>query len=276
MPPTPSKEHPPTSPDPDSQSSNDREPDSQQDLPLTLLEIRNLSSVGAKHFLRSTDASAILTESIRTVLRLLNPHQEPHPNVRSITLILRDFDGVAYTAGKEIDFEHKEIHFSTGYIESIAPERLKEEIAGVLVHEMVHVWQWNGKNQCNGGLIEGIADWVRLHAGLDPPHWRQRSKECEWDSGYEVTGYFLDWMERRAGKGLVVKINQRLKEKYVEEQFWTEFCNGEDIKTMWANYAESLDEGSGDEESQGKPEPGEVGGTEGSENKKDDVPNGVV
>ncbi|KAL9046448.1 MAG: hypothetical protein Q9214_000716 [Letrouitia sp. 1 TL-2023] len=275
MPPTPSKEHPPISPSSESQPANDHESDLEQDLPLTLLEIRNLSSVGAKHFLRSTDASAILTESIRTVLHLLNPHQELHPNVRSITLVLRDFDGVAYTTGKDIDFEHKEIHFSTAYIESIAPERIKEEIAGVLVHEMVHVWQWNGKHRCNGGLIEGIADWVRLHAGLDPPHWRQRSKECEWDSGYEVTGYFLDWMEERVGKGLVVKINQRLKEEYVEEEFWTEFCNGEDIKALWAKYAESLDEDSGDEEPQGE-EPREVDEIESSEDKKGDIPNGVV
>lgn len=37
---------------------------------------------------------------------------------------------------------------------------------GVCVHEMVHCWQWNAKGTCPGGLIEGIADYVRLRSGL--------------------------------------------------------------------------------------------------------------
>ncbi|KAF8672392.1 hypothetical protein HU200_049598 [Digitaria exilis] len=32
-------------------------------------------------------------------------------------------------------------------------------------HETTHVWQWNEQGQANGGLIEGIADYVRLKAG---------------------------------------------------------------------------------------------------------------
>lgn len=49
---------------------------------------------------------------------------------------------------------------------------IESEIKGVLVHEMVHTMQFNGKGTCPGGLIEGIADWVRLRAGLSPPHWK--------------------------------------------------------------------------------------------------------
>ena len=88
--------------------------------------------------------------------------------MRSITLILRNFDKIAYTTGKGIHFEHKEVHFSTGYIESIPEniERIKQEITGLLIHEMVHELQWNGQHRCNGGLIEGVVDWVRLKAGL--------------------------------------------------------------------------------------------------------------
>jgi hypothetical protein len=38
-------------------------------------------------------------------------------------------------------------------------------VTGVLYHEVTHVWQWNGQGRANGGLIEGIADYVRLKAG---------------------------------------------------------------------------------------------------------------
>jgi hypothetical protein len=64
--------------------------------------------------------------------------------------------GVAYTQGSQLDDDHKEIHFSTDYIESAA-SRAQDEIFGVLVHEMVHCFQYNANGTCPGGLIEGIA-----------------------------------------------------------------------------------------------------------------------
>jgi hypothetical protein len=50
----------------------------------------------------------------------------------------------------------------------------KREIEGVIVHEMVHAMQYTGNETCPGGLIEGIADWVRLQADLAPPHWKEK------------------------------------------------------------------------------------------------------
>jgi hypothetical protein len=64
--------------------------------------------------------------------------------------------GVAYTTGSDLDDDHKEIHFSTDYIESSA-SRAHDEIFGVLVHEVVHCFQYNANGTCPGGLIEGIA-----------------------------------------------------------------------------------------------------------------------
>ncbi|KAL9093550.1 MAG: hypothetical protein Q9165_003945 [Trypethelium subeluteriae] len=208
--------------------------------PLLRFKIQDLSSNGAKRFLHSIDAATILTSAIHTVLDTLTPKQEGTPNVRSITLVLRDFPGVAYTAGKDIDFEHKEIHLSTSYIEDIQLDRSKSEITGVLVHEMVHVWQWNGCGECNSGLIEGVADWVRLKAGLGPPHWKRRAKDCKWDDGYDVTGYFLESLEEKFGKDIVVKINQKLREKYVEARFWKEMFEGKDVNELWESYASEL------------------------------------
>ncbi|CEH12846.1 plant basic secretory protein [Ceraceosorus bombacis] len=94
-------------------------------------------------------------------------------SVRSITLHVREMDGVAYTTGDRWDDEHKEIHISANHIANTSEDRRADELRGVLCHEMVHVWQFNGKGTFPGGAVEGVADWVRLKAGLAPPHWRR-------------------------------------------------------------------------------------------------------
>lgn len=164
------------------------------------------------------------------------PSQQLFPPVRSITLLLRHIDGVGYTTGKEIDDEHKEIHLSLSYVATRDPALLKAEMTGFLVHEMTHVWQWNGMGTCNGGLIEGIADWVRLRAGLAPPHWSRRRGQ-RWDQGYETTGYFLDWLETvKCGEGTVRRLNRWLMtRKYDENKIWEEICEAK-VDILWDEY----------------------------------------
>lgn len=136
------------------------------------------------------------------------------------------------------------IDFSLGYINGIksAPEGSKGditgtyEIHGVLVHELVHCFQHNGRGTCPGGLIEGIADWVRLKANLGAPHWKRDSVPDRWDQGYEKTAYFLDWLEAKYGEGTVRSINDTLRvEKYEKTKFW-EALVGSDIETLWHDY----------------------------------------
>ncbi|WJZ83949.1 hypothetical protein VitviT2T_003587 [Vitis vinifera] len=57
---------------------------------------------------------------------------------------------------------------------------------------MTHIWQWNGNGQAPGGLIEGIADFVRLKANYAPSHWVQPGQGDRWDQDYDVTARFLD------------------------------------------------------------------------------------
>jgi hypothetical protein len=187
------------------------------------------------------ECGSLLEEAVNIVIRTLYTHDSKIPPTRSVTLILRSFEGVAFTTGKAIDDDHKEIHLSTDFIASIAPERRKQELRGVVVHEMVHCWQWAARGTCPSGLIEGIADYVRLRADLAPPHWNRAWKDCDWDAGYERTGYFLDYLERRFGDGTVIAINERLRDrKYHEEQFWKHCCHS-DIKTLWAQYGKYLE-----------------------------------
>ncbi|KAJ4485685.1 hypothetical protein J3R30DRAFT_3262234, partial [Lentinula aciculospora] len=136
--------------------------------------------------------------------------------VKRITLTLRPMDGVAYTFGSE-DGAQKDVHFSLNHIVNSHKGdtndkknvRVREEILGVLVHEVVHCYQYNGHGTAPGGLIEGIADCVRLHENLAPPHWKRvppKGKhvpepngkwvwDWNWDAGYEKTAYFFDWID---------------------------------------------------------------------------------
>ncbi|KAF2034277.1 BSP-domain-containing protein, partial [Setomelanomma holmii] len=209
--------------------------------PLLRLELRDLSSDGSRAFLRLVHASAALKDTVDAVLKLLykDMHASCIPPTRSVTLVLRDMDGVAYTTGLDLDDDHKEIHLSTKYIESVPESRQKEEILGVLVHEMVHCWQHSGFGTAPAGLTEGVADWVRLKAGYAPPHWKKHT-DCDWDAGYERTGYFLEWLENIYGADIVRKINEALRDcKYDADELWHDCC-GKGIKHLWEDYKKSV------------------------------------
>ncbi|OQE23606.1 hypothetical protein PENSTE_c008G00422 [Penicillium steckii] len=197
------------------------------------------------------------------------------PQTRSVTLFLRDFGGVAYTTGTELDNDHKEIHLSLPYIKHCTT--LKEplrELVGVLTHELVHCYQHtapheNDENDTKekiphppGGLIEGIADFVRLKAQLDPPHWKRPQSASEraskWDAGYQHTAYFLAWIEDVwVGEGAIGMLNDRLLRVgyYGENEedsssknevgFWKGLF-GMEVAELWAEYGRFLD---GDDQS---------------------------
>ncbi|CAG5153440.1 uncharacterized protein ALTATR162_LOCUS3177 [Alternaria atra] len=214
-----------------------------QRKPLLRLELRDLSSDGARAFLRLIHASNALEYAVDAVLKHLYTKLPISciPGTRSVTLILREMDGVAYTTGRDLDDDHKEIHLNTSYISHVPESRQKEEIMGVIVHEMVHCWQHSGFGSAPTGLTEGVADWVRLKAGYAPPHWK-RHGDCDWDAGYEKTGYFLEWLEKEHGKDVVRRINEGLREeKYDGEKLWRGCC-GESVEELWKGYKKSLED----------------------------------
>jgi hypothetical protein len=213
-------------------------------LPKLRLEIRDLNHAGAESFLTSVTASKALATSVQSVLSLLyHTPDSPTttvPTTRSVTLILRPMGGVAYTTGSDLDSDHKEIHFSLDYINGISVSRKADEILGVLTHEMVHCYQYDAFGTCPGGLVEGIADWVRLNANLSPPHWKKEASG-NWDAGYQHTGYFLEYLEQRFGKGTVRRINEKLRiQRYEQKKFWTELV-GRPVEQLWGDYAEALE-----------------------------------
>jgi hypothetical protein len=86
----------------------------------------------------------------------LNAPLASRVSVEKVAVVLKPMDGVAYTFGSDI---YKEIHFSLDHIKN-SGARAKDEIQGVLVHEMVHCFQHDGSKKgvhCPGGLVEGVA-----------------------------------------------------------------------------------------------------------------------
>ncbi|KAI1410825.1 BSP-domain-containing protein [Hypoxylon sp. FL1857] len=239
-----------TTPD-QAKGGEEKEQDSSSiDLPRLRLHIQDIGHKGSSIFLSSVNASTVLPSSICSIHKHLypsssavsSPSSAPShpPPTRSVTLILRDMDGVAYTTGTDLDADHKEIHFSLRYIAGIASSRRTAEITGVIVHELVHCYQWNGLGAAPGGLIEGVADWVRLQCELAPPHWKPDEAPAKWDVGYQGTAYFLQYLETRFGAGTVRRLNEKLRrERYEEKAFWTELV-GRPVEQLFEDYKKTL------------------------------------
>ncbi|MCJ1291107.1 hypothetical protein MMC34_002650 [Xylographa carneopallida] len=216
--------------------------------PKLRFECKDLTHPGALVFFSTTNPATILSDAVTVVLQTLYIPFEGNaaiPPTRSITLILRSMPGVAYTTGIDLDDDHKEIHFSLDYIAGIkntsaSPQRQRQEIEGVIVHEMVHCWQWNALGTAPSGLIEGIADFVRLRDALGPPHWKKEGGG-DWDAGYQHTAYFLEWMDARFGEGNVMRVNEALRDKkYNEKHFWTRLF-GKSVQDLWSEYSRTFD-----------------------------------
>lgn len=257
----------------------DRIPTPSPKLRLHLEEITNKSSkafIGHIPDLLSTvqDALSAIVASLYTPPPSAKGPKGKHvdfipsiPPTRSVTFILRDMSGVAYTKGTELDNDHKEIHISLSYVQRC--EKLPDpaaELRGVITHELVHCYQHSSPDDSGSvprppsGLIEGIADFVRLKAGLVPPHWKHPTRSSDlpdsWSKGYQDTAFFLEWMEDvQIGVGAVGMINDRLlRQGYVgedkkakesqenpdAESFWKGLF-GVEILELWEEYGRYID-----------------------------------
>ncbi|KAF8628278.1 hypothetical protein AX15_004042 [Amanita polypyramis BW_CC] len=205
------------------------------------LSIEDLGHEGVDIFLKAFGPNPrnLLQRCVTSVVHTLynDIPTDSQPIVKSITLVLSLMLGVAHTTGTEQD---KEIYFSLPYIQTLPPALAASEIEGVLVHEIVHCFQYNALDTCPGGLIEGIADFVRLRTGLAPPHWTT-DKDGNWDAGYEKTGYFLNWIETRQANagtlGFVKSLNLAMRHKRFDpsifadltqlplDGLWDLYCN---------------------------------------------------
>ncbi|KAI8811487.1 peptidase of plants and bacteria-domain-containing protein [Cladochytrium replicatum] len=183
-----------------------------------------------------------------------------HP-LRRLRFIVRRMDGVAHVSG---DYPNKELHVSEQYIEGFrhrhehkgsaaADEEVSHEINGVLSHELVHAWQFNGNGTASGGLIEGISDYVRLKMGYGARHWKREAQK--WDQGYDRTAYFLEWIDELALRqtreedldddgrniSLVQRVNLALRYRDYHDQFVPQLLglSHDGLRKLWWQYQDS-------------------------------------
>ncbi|KIW76602.1 hypothetical protein Z517_09046 [Fonsecaea pedrosoi CBS 271.37] len=218
--------------------------------PVLRLHLDDVGHPAAQVASSSLDGGLYLTRAIEHVVtHLYRPYGLSEiPRVRSVTVVLRAMGGVAYTTGLPLDDLHKEIHLSLDYVHGVLSRNsagLRHEIAGVITHEMVHCFQGNCHGTAPGGLIEGIADFVRLKAGLSPPHWNKspENRGQKWDEGYQKTAWFLDWLEELRGPGTVSRMNETMRRvRYHEHEFWTGIF-GEPVDQLWTRYKATWETG---------------------------------
>jgi len=220
-------------------------PHPELELPSIHLRIHPLDHPGATHFLEQFGAQCFktLASHCRVIIGTLypSPSHPSFPTIHSITLFIRPMGGVAYTTEGLVDPKTREIHFAAGYIERSS----QEEISGVLIHELVHVWQRNGDGSAPGGFIEGLADYIRLKVGLGAKHWKKSKPEEDqkWDAGYERTAWFLEWVEERSntgkGKGWLQRVNVRLAREKWGDWVWEE-AGAKNVDELWRGYISSF------------------------------------
>lgn len=183
------------------------------------------TDIGAEYSLQTLDAA---TNFIWGIFQQSNPSDRK--SVDRVPLFIDDMDGVAYASNDQI-------HVSARYINGYTGD-VKTEITGVLYHEMTHVWQWNGNGQGPSGLIEGIADFVRLKAGYAPSHWVRPGQGDRWDQGYDVTARFLDYCDGLRSGSFVSELNKKMRDGY-NQSFFEELL-GKSVDTLWADYKASF------------------------------------
>ncbi|KAK8624912.1 hypothetical protein V6N13_089798 [Hibiscus sabdariffa] len=182
--------------------------------------LRFKNEIGVANSLQTMSSA---TNFIWKIFKQNNPSDRK--NVTKVTLFIENSDGVAFTVSNEI-------HVNANYLGNYTGD-LRREFNGVLYHEMTHVWQWDGNGQTPGGLIEGIADFVRLKAKYIPSHWVKPGQGNRWDQGYDVTARFLDYCDGLR-HGFVAELNKKMRSGYNADYF-VELL-GKTVDQLWSDY----------------------------------------
>lgn len=139
------------------------------------------------------DPVATMQDAVCAVCSILfrDPSEIPERSRhKTINLTLRDNPNVADASGNSIRIDLKHIANQKD------PVKALREFRGIMVHEGAHLYQ----NYGNGGLGEGMADFVRIRVGLYDPG--RRGTGGAWTDPYTTSGFFFSWL---AGPGVYHK-----------------------------------------------------------------------
>lgn len=208
-----------------------------------------------------------------------------------------DLSSFDFSDESDSSSQHRVIKIQLPYIKRLAQSHPKEfvwrEIVATVTHEITHVFQWYSQrlgpkyakdqsfisslgiwpfakpntprydysfrvpSSVPKELLEGIADYVVLKAGLQRAHWRRPTSSIElpssWNLGTYQKAFFLEWIEMRIGEGTVgTLMGLVLDSGYVGSHegeglpcgiaFGTwETVTGMSVGDLWKEYGRSLD-----------------------------------
>lgn len=178
--------------------------------------------------LSSRYKARVLFRATEEVLNTFNQREGEGKKYGMVTLRIESFPSPRAVAST-ID---NVIRLNADYLRRY-PGDIKEEFAGVVYHEMTHVWQWTGNGMAPRGLINGIADYVRLKGGYASKGWPRKGSGSRWDEGYAVTAYFLDYCNGLK-HGFVAELNALMRDSY-SEAFFIQLL-GKSVHELWRDY----------------------------------------
>ncbi|XP_048135606.1 uncharacterized protein LOC125315215 [Rhodamnia argentea] len=179
--------------------------------------------------LSSLYKARVLFSATEEVLNIFNQREGEGKKYDTVTLRIESFAQSPHAVASTID---NVIRLNTRYLQRYRGD-IKEEFAGVVYHEMTHVWQWTGNGMAPRGLINGIADYVRLKGGYASKGWPRKGSGSRWDDGYAVTAYFLDYCNGLK-HGFVADLNALMKDSY-SEAFFIQLL-GKSVHELWRDY----------------------------------------
>uniref|UniRef100_A0A1J3F6W3 Basic secretory protease n=3 Tax=Noccaea caerulescens TaxID=107243 RepID=A0A1J3F6W3_NOCCA len=188
-------------------------------------------TAGGRRFRGEIGGIGYATQSLRAATdftwRVFQQTNSPSDrrNPPMISMVMENGNGVAFSSGDKI-------RFNAGYLAGVSGD-VRREFTGVVYHEVVHSLQWDGAGQAPRGLIEGIADYVRLKAGYVPSYWGAPGRGDRWDQGYDVTMRFLDYCSDFRS-GFVTELNKKMRSGY-SDRFFVELL-GKDVNQLWREY----------------------------------------
>ncbi|XP_056159479.1 uncharacterized protein LOC130135117 [Syzygium oleosum] len=179
--------------------------------------------------LKGSYISRVLFGATEEVLNTLNQQEGEGKKYDMVTLRIESFTQSPHAVSSTKD---NVIRLNADYLQRYGGD-IKEEFAGVVYHEMTHVWQWTGNGMAPRGLINGIADYVRLKGGYASKGWPRKGSGSRWDDGYAVTAYFLDYCNDLK-HGFVAELNALMKDSY-SEAFFVKLL-GKSVHELWRDY----------------------------------------
>lgn len=130
--------------------------------------------------------------------------------------------------------EDNVIHINSEYITG----SLEDEIRGLLYRETGRLWLWDGGRKAPLGLLEGMAEYIKLVAGFNVPTPSVLmnvldNAERVWDAGGLVTAMYLQYCEG-IKSGFVADLNARMEKEWKDDLL--EEILGESVTMVWSEF----------------------------------------